>query len=95
MQNNIYAQIAQRIIEQQESIIGPVAIEQAKKVAGLSVNWEKRDVKVNGDTPRVVDELVRQYEHLFGRLSVDVCRDATASLVSQLPPEKQPETLKA
>lgn len=90
-----YAQIAQKILEQQETIIGPVAIEQAKHVSSISVDWPKRSVKVSGDGARAIDELVHQYEHLFGRLSVEVCKEATMSLVAQLPPDKQPKTLKA
>ena len=32
---DIFAQIARKIIEEQENIIGPVVLEQAKKVQGL------------------------------------------------------------
>ncbi len=93
--DDLYGQIASTIIEQQETIIGPVAVEQARKVADLSIDWSKHSVKVKGNAPQVIDDLVRQYEHLFGKLSVDVCRDATAGLVAQLPAEKQPKMLKA
>lgn len=92
---DIFAQIAQKIIEQQEAIIGPVAIEQAKRVPNLSIEWSKHTVKVSGDQPSTIDNLVHQYEHLFGRLSVQVCKEAAARLVAQLPPDKQPSTLKA
>lgn len=92
---DIFTQIAQKIIEEQEAIIGPVAIEQAKRVPNLSVDWPKHAIKFSGDEPSVIDDLVRQYEHLFGRLSVEVCKEATASLVAQLPANKQPKTLKA
>lgn len=91
---DVYAQIAQKIIEQQEAIIGPVAIEQAKRVENLSIDWPNKTVKVSGDASSVIDELVAQYEHLFGRLSVEVCRDATAQLTAQLPAERRPKTLK-
>lgn len=91
---DIFVQIAQKIIEQQEAIIGPVAIEQAKRVSGLSIDWTKHSITFSGDATNAIDELVRQYEHLFGRLSVEVCREATAGLVAQLPSEKQPKMLK-
>jgi hypothetical protein len=90
---DVYAQIAHKIIEQQEAIIGPVAIEQAKQVPHITINWPK-SVEVSGDGMVAIDDLVKQYEHLFGRLSVEVCKDATTQLVAQLPPEKQPKTLK-
>lgn len=90
-----YSQIAQKIIEEQEAIIGPVAIEQAKRVRNLSVDWSKHHIAISGDAPAIIDELVHQYEHLFGKLSVDVCRDAVSGLMAQLPVDKQPKTLKA
>ncbi len=92
---DIYVEIARKIIEQQETIIGPIAVEQAKRVANLKVDWPKKHITVSGDALVVIDHLVRQYEHLFGRLSVEVCKDAASKLVAQLPPEKQPKTLKA
>ncbi len=91
---DVYGQIAQKIIEQQEAIIGPVAVEQAKRVPHMTIDWAKHSIQLSGDGPTIIDDLVRQYEDLFGQLSVEVCRDATAQLVSQLPPEKQPKTLK-
>ena len=91
---DIYAQIAHKIIKEQETIIGPVAIEQAKRVPNITVDWPGT-VKVSGNAIVAIDQLVTQYEHLFGRLSVEVCKDATAQLVAQLPPDKQPKTLKA
>jgi hypothetical protein len=91
---DVYAEIVRKIIEQQEAIIGPLAVEQAKRVKDLRVNWPD-EVKVSGDAQSAIDQLVAQYERLFGRLSVEVCKDATAHLVAQLPPDKQPKTLKA
>lgn len=93
--DTLYQRIASTIIKEQEAIIGPVAIEQAKRVQGLSVDWAKHSVQFSGSETSAIDDLVRQYEHLFGKLSVEVCRDATASLVAQLPKDKQPTMLKA
>lgn len=92
---DLYSQIAAKIIEQQELIIGPVAVEQAKRVSNLKVDWTKHSVEVTGDPATVIDKLVAQYEHLFGQLSVEVCKDATQQLVAQLSPEKQPKKLKS
>ena len=38
---DVFGQIVEKIIKEQESIIGPVALEQARKVEGLNVDWEK------------------------------------------------------
>ena len=91
---DIYAQIARKIIEQQELIIGPVAIEQAKRVPNLSVDWPKHTITISGNEQAAIDDLVRQYEKLFGQISVEVCRDATQNLVAKLPADKQPKTLR-
>jgi len=92
--DDIYAQIAERIIKQQEAIIGPVAIEQAKLVAGLELDWGKQHVvTVSGNEAGVIDKLVEQYKTLFGQISVEVCKDAAGSLMGQLPQDKLPKSL--
>jgi len=91
---DVYAQIAAKIIAQQETIIGPVAIEQAKAVSGLKVDWDKHQVTVSGDQQSVINKLVEQYKELFGKLSVEICKEAASKLISQLPANKQPSSLK-
>ena len=91
---DVYAQIAVKIIEQQESIIGPVAIEQAKRVSGLKVDWGKKEVSISGNESSIIDKLVDQYKELFGQISVEVCKEAASSLVSQLPAGGTPQALK-
>lgn len=91
---DVYAQIAVKIIEQQESIIGPVAIERAKQVAGITIDWDKRSVKLSGDEAKVIDALVAKYKELFGQISVEVCREAAATVSSQLPADELPASLK-
>jgi hypothetical protein len=90
----VFNQIATKIIEQQQTIIGPVAIEQAKSVSGLKVNWDKKEVTVSGNGAAVIDKLVAQYKELFGKISVEVCKEAASKLVSQLPDDQQPKSLK-
>lgn len=91
----IYAEIVKRIIKQQESIIGPVAVEQAEHIHNLKVDWDKHHVSVSGNGAKVVDDLVGQYKELFGRVSVEVCREAAGSLIDQLPKNELPKTLVA
>jgi len=90
---DVYAQIAVRIIKQQESVIGPVAIEQANAVSGLKVDWDKKEANVSGDGAKVIDRLVEQYKKLFGQISVEVCKEAAGPLMSKLPAGKQPKEL--
>ena len=90
---DVYAQIVERIIKQQESIIGPIAIEQAEHIKGLKVDWEKKEITITGDGDKVIDELVEQYKQLFGKISVEVCREAAEPLVDKLPKGHLPKSL--
>ncbi len=91
----VFDQIAIRIIKEQELIIGPVAWAEAGKVSGLHVINQKEGVLSieNGDARSVVDHLVAQYEHLFGRASHEVCKEAAASLIADLSPAEIPSSL--
>ena len=90
---DIFAQIAEKIIKEQETIIGPVALEQARKVSGLIINWEKHEVKLEGDKKEIVEKLVEQYEYLFGQASVEVCKDAVKNLLTKIPQDQRPQLL--
>ena len=90
---DLYAQIAEKIIEHQETIIGPVAVEQAEQITNLDVDWKNHKVKVTGDGTKVIDALVEQYKQLFGKISVEVCREAAGPLISKIPEGHLPKTL--
>lgn len=90
---DLLAKIATKIIQEQENIIGPIALEQAQKVPGLTLNWDKREVELKGDEKAVVDTLVEQYKHLFGQASVEVCREAARDLLRELPQNQRPPLL--
>lgn len=92
--DDIFAQIAEKIIEQQESIIGPVAVEQAKQVSKLKVDWAKHNVQITSDPQATIDSLVAQYKELFGQIAVESCKEAAAQLLNQLKPEQLPSSLK-
>lgn len=89
---DIFAQMAVKIIREQESIIGPVALEQARKVPGLKVDWQKHEVALGGDEKAVIENLVKQYQHLFGKTSVEVCKDAIKGL--SVPADSLPALLR-
>lgn len=85
--------IAEKIIEGQEEIIGPLAVEQAQKVPGLSVDWDKHEVTIQGDQKEVIDRLVQRYSRIFGPASIEVCRNAARQLATQVPAADLPKTL--
>lgn len=90
---DIYSELAKKIIRGQESIIGPVALEQAGKVHGLVVDPKTGDVTFNGNKKVIIENLVKQYQNLFGLTSVEVCREAVRGLISQAPKDDVPQVL--
>lgn len=89
----LFDQIVEKIIEQQEAIIGPVAVEQAKKVRELKINWPQHLVDIDGNPQQAIDELVAQYKELFGQIAVQVSKEAVAAIMAQLPADQQPKSL--
>lgn len=86
------AQAASKIIKEQQAIIGPIALDQAKKVNGLAIAGD--DVKITGNKKQVLENLVRQFEKLFGQASIQVCRDAFDQFSEKIPQTDIPDILK-
>lgn len=91
---DIFSQLAKKIIEEQESIIGPMAMEQAKKVSGLSFDSTTNTVKFNGNKTTILENLVEKYQELFGQASVEACREAVKGIISNVPKEEVPILLR-
>ncbi len=86
------AQAASKIIKEQQAIIGPIALDQAKKVSGLAIAGDS--VKITGNKRQVLENLVRQFEKLFGQASIQVCRDAFDQFSEKIPQTDIPDILK-
>lgn len=84
--------LATRIVQEQEAIIGPLAWNVAKGVTGLKVQNNRVVVSKSGSV--VLAQLVKKYEHLFGPASREVCRDAVRPLLPRVPSEEVPDVLK-
>lgn len=91
---DIFSQLAKKIIEEQESIIGPMAMEQAKKVSGLSFDATTNTVKFTGNKTTVLENLVEKYQELFGQASVEACKEAVKGIISNVPKEEVPVLLR-
>jgi hypothetical protein len=91
---DVYSQIAEKIIKAQEAIIGPVAVEQAKRVPHLKIDWDKHDVSISGNEPEAIDALVEIYQELFGQISKEVSKEAAAPLIGKLSGDQLPSALK-
>ena len=91
-----FNQIASKIIKEQELIIGPVAWSQAQKVSGITIiDMKIGTVSVQDENGQIIiDQLVSQYEHLFGRASREVCKEAAATLIADLSPSEVPSSLR-
>lgn len=91
----MFEKIAGRIIQEQEVIIGPIAWSEARKVAGLVIVDQKTGaVELQGDPVKSINQLVAQYERLFGRASREVCKDAVRNLVVDMKPNDIPSSLR-
>ncbi len=88
-----YAQAASRIIKQQQAIIGPIALDQAKHVAGIEFT-NVDEVKITGKGKDVLTNLVNQYAKIFGKASIEVCKEAFASVADKIPANEVPDVLK-
>jgi hypothetical protein len=91
---DVYEQIAEQIIRGQETIIGPVAVEQAQRVSGLKLDWPSHKIQITGDSTKVINSLVEIYKGLFGQTSVEVCKEAAASQIGKLDANKLPQALR-
>jgi hypothetical protein len=89
-----FAQVISNIIKEQQAIIGPVALDQARKVNGLTIVGED-DIKIAGDKKQVLDSLINQYSKLFGKASVEVCKNAISPFIDKIPPSDLPNILKS
>ena len=87
------ANAVSRIIKEQEAIIGPVALDQAKKVSGISA-ISADEVKVKGNGKEILEHLVSRFEKFFGPASVEVCKEAIEPIRSQLSQTELPDILK-
>lgn len=90
---DIFAQMVERIIKEQEAIIGPLALEQAKKVPGLSIDSQKGSIVLAENKKEVLEKLVAEYKRFFGQASVEVCKDAVRGMLTKIPENQRPALL--
>ena len=83
-----------RIIKEQELVIGPLAWAEAQKVDGLSINQAHTEASLTGDAKDVINRLVARYERLFGKTSLEVCKEAIKDIATRIPAADLPESLR-
>jgi hypothetical protein len=85
--------IIKQIVQSQEAVIGPLAVDQARRVAGLRFESNGEAI-LTRNSKDVLNDLVKQYERLFGKASVEVCKDAVKEMKPHPNPEDLPDILK-
>jgi hypothetical protein len=91
MDNDRYQKAVFNIINIQKQIIGPLALEMARKVANINVG-KNGEVEIVGNPLTVLHQLVKEYEVLFGELSVKISRDSIKEM--KFEPTELPEILR-
>lgn len=90
----IYCDMIINIVKQQSMIIGPaLAIEQTKDIEGLQYNPATSACTITGNGAQIVDTLIEKYRDFFGHAAIEVCRDAAAKFLVQMPAEQVPSLL--
>lgn len=76
---DVFAQLALKIITEEEKIIGTVAWDLAFGVEGLLVDTDYT-LRLVGNKNKIVNNLIAQYEKIFGQSSRELAKDAFKTL---------------
>ncbi len=72
-----YIEIVKSIVSSQMAIIGPMAIEEANKIEGLSLDPKLENISITVIKPEeAIKKLIEQYASLFGAISIEVSKEA-------------------
>ena len=94
MNNSLVKTLIKAIVVQQQSIIGPLAIEQANHVSGLKISSDIHSIEYDRDGTQVLSDLVHQYETLFGQASVEACKESVRQILGEVDQKEVPVFLK-
>ena len=91
---NVYQQMAFKIIQFQEKIVGVLAWNLAGKVHGLVITKNQNpELAITGEPKTVINDLVAKYVFLWGRLGKLECQEATMELTGTMNSTDIPESL--
>ena len=75
-----YIEAVKAITKEQSKIVGEsVAFDLARSTQGLHIDTNK-NITIKGDPIQILEELVNKYSILFGKISIDVSKDAVDHL---------------
>ena len=79
-----YTEVIKSIIKSQMAIIGLMAIDEANKIEGLSVDNKLEKIVLTGNSSEeVLKQLVEQYASLFGAISIEVSKEAISTVMKK------------
>lgn len=78
-ENELYNKIATVIIKQQKELIGDYAYTQLRDVQGIELKDGNVEI-ISNDKIQVLDNIIKVYYRLFGKVSVEVSKDAIKKL---------------
>lgn len=88
-----YTLAALSIIKEQEVVAGPIALDLARLVH--TIHFSNGSIaQIDGDPKVALENLVMQYQKLFGNTSVEVSKQAIKHSKVNLSPEELPSILK-
>lgn len=93
MDSNTLIKVVKAIVAEQKTIIGPLAIDQANKVSGIHITQDLGKIEVSGESNQILSNLVAQYEKLFGKASIEACKEALKEMTPQFPSKDLPQIL--
>ena len=89
---NVYEKLTKAIIDETNTIVGPVAIMQANTVKGLKVSTV--EVHITANPPKVISDLINAYKTIIGSVAVTLAKKAAEPILEKNPKLKIPNELK-
>ncbi|HUD20064.1 MAG TPA: hypothetical protein VMR81_06510 [Patescibacteria group bacterium] len=89
----LYSALATSILKGQLLVIGPLAVDQAKMVTGITVD-SSNTIRITGNEKEVLTNLVKRFERLFGKASIEVCKEAIKESQLSISDKDLPDILK-
>lgn len=88
-----YIQAVKAITDEQSKIVGvEVAMQLARNVNGLEIDGNQ--ISIAGDPKVVLQNLVNQYSILFGKISIEVSKEAIDHINPHFSQDELPDNLK-
>lgn len=94
MNNTDLVTLVRAIVSGQKQIIGPMAVDEANKVQGVAISKNLDSIELKGEGDHLLENLVHQYEKLFGLASIEACREAVKKVLPSITNTHLPDFLK-